>query len=102
MTKDFDGNEIKAGDEVVHFFSGNSYVVHGVWKNTLWVVSKDGRGYPSTVDKSVFKRPLVRHKKWINIYPIDLRHDTKEDANKAACPRRIACIPIEFEEGEGL
>lgn len=38
---------------------------------------------------------------WINLYP-SMDHHTKELADKNAGDNRIACIRVEFEEGEGL
>lgn len=31
-----------------------------------------------------------------------LGYDTKEEADKFACPNRIACVPLTFAEGDGL
>lgn len=65
-------------------------------------------------DGSVSKLDLinipVKRKGWVNVYPwgeknftIAEAHKTKTSANRAAVvAKRIACIPIEFEEGEGL
>ena len=41
-----------------------------------------------------------RHVRWVNVYPTT--HVTREEADERALPSRIACIRIEFEEGEGL
>lgn len=41
-----------------------------------------------------------KHVKWVNVYPTT--HATREEADKRALPSRIACVRIEFEEGEGL
>lgn len=43
--------------------------------------------------------------RWLNIYP-DGRyvhfHETRQEADESANNKRIACIKVEFEEGEGL
>lgn len=46
----------------------------------------------------------VKHKKWINVYHRAANmHPSKKEADKAANEAaRIACIPIEYYEGEGL
>lgn len=44
--------------------------------------------------------------KWVNCYPFgdlgDCVHESREAADRNAHRSRIACIRIEFEEGEGL
>jgi len=44
---------------------------------------------------------------WINIYPVcsgcsPSGHRTRERADEYARPNRIACVRVEYEEGEGL
>jgi hypothetical protein len=41
---------------------------------------------------------------WVNFYPngYSNAHETKEKADELASDNRIACIYLEFEEGEGL
>ena len=43
-------------------------------------------------------------KRWVNVYPNDdiSAYETREEADRAADHRRIACVEIEFEEGDGL
>lgn len=46
-------------------------------------------------------------KKWVNIYSYGSSRtsaiwDSKEQADRCSSSNRIACIPIEFTEGEGL
>lgn len=43
-------------------------------------------------------------KAWVNIYPFSdgYVYKTREEADKAADFNRIACVQIEFKEGEGL
>lgn len=72
---------------------------------TLWF-STDGE---SEVGYQLVNVP-VKHKRWINIYK-DTKGDpylsthsssTKGEADANAGLYRIACIEIEFEEGQGL
>lgn len=47
----------------------------------------------------------VKHTSWINVYGHRSTHwsyKTKEAADKGAGYDRIACIKVEYEEGEGL
>lgn len=42
---------------------------------------------------------------WVNMYPLPsdvCGYETKEDADHGAGVCRIACVRVEFEEGEGL
>lgn len=42
---------------------------------------------------------------WVNVYPSAFgadRYKTKEEADRGAGYQRIACVRVEFEEGEGL
>lgn len=48
-----------------------------------------------------------KQKRWVNVYPSDIvayenTYLTKAQATKEAGDDRIACIEIDFEEGEGL
>jgi hypothetical protein len=47
----------------------------------------------------------VKHEAWMNIYSKyggSAPHKTKADADRQAMAGRIACIRVEYEEGEGL
>jgi len=45
----------------------------------------------------------VKHTGWVNIYRKASRiYPTKEEADSCSGSDRIACIKIEFEEGEGI
>jgi hypothetical protein len=50
----------------------------------------------------------VKHKRWVNIYPNNKlgasmnAYEDRDAADDLANPSRIACIEIEFEEGQGL
>lgn len=42
---------------------------------------------------------------WVNVYGVNdivLCGSTKDTAERCAAPGRIACVSLEFEEGEGL
>jgi len=41
---------------------------------------------------------------WLNVYPCSngIVYDSREGADEGAAAHRIACLKIEFEEGEGL
>ena len=104
MTKDFDGNKIEVGDAVIGIRSGKRYTVVGAWLDSIMVPDRGDRAV--ALDSKWFRKAPVRHKRWVNIYPDSfaciIPHLTKEVADKIASPLRIACIPIEYEEGEGL
>lgn len=42
-----------------------------------------------------------KHVRWVNYYP-GCHHPSRESADRNAGSARIACIRVEFEEGEGL
>lgn len=97
--------------------AGSNYPVHGaceiragVWIPEMW--NENGR-YSGNHTKD--SRDLIEVKPeitgWLNIYDkttlvntelSSIVHMTKEEANRRAIGRRIACIPITFTEGEGL
>ena len=45
-----------------------------------------------------------KHVRWVNFYPYGCagKHRTRDEADDFAAEDRIACIRVEFEEGEGL
>lgn len=44
-----------------------------------------------------------RHKRWVNFYPnASNRHATKEDADAVRGEDCIACVEVDFTEGQGL
>ena len=63
--------------------------------------------YGATFQIREKKKKIVR---WLNIFPAGYQHaSTKEEADKKAyesyrgySSKRIACVKVEFEEGEGL
>ena len=46
----------------------------------------------------------VKHTRWINVYNGNIyhTHPTRKEADEYGGTNRIACIKIEYEEGEGL
>lgn len=47
----------------------------------------------------------AKHVRWVNFYPhphAPCEHATREAADYAALKARIACVKVEFAEGEGL
>lgn len=61
---------------------------------------RDGRSIPRGDD--LINVP-VTHKRWINIYPcLSAAFKSRKEADDAAYADRIACIFVEFKEGEGL
>lgn len=55
-------------------------------------------------DSDRYRIKPEKKKGWVNIYP-DIAsgaYESKEKADRAASRSRIACIKIEYEEGQGL
>lgn len=58
---------------------------------------------PLTKPNWVWRVKPEKKKVWINIYPLTCHfHESKELARKHSHGGRIACVEIEYEEGEGL
>ena len=98
-----------------------AFPVHGAvkrsdeWRSATW--TSDGRfstwasGPPQADDLVLVP---VRRSVWLNVYPYPREGiftflvagcsicPTREQADSAARPDRIACIHVEFTEGEGL
>ncbi len=46
---------------------------------------------------------MPKHVQWVNVYSFGVvACDTREEADKGSSSGRIACLRIEFTEGEGL
>lgn len=66
------------------------------------------RAWPADGSNDWVANSLVNVKetitRWVNFYPTRYPWDynTKDEADKNAAPNRIACIKVEFKEGEGL
>jgi len=58
-------------------------------------------GRPTISDPPPPKRK-VKKNGWLNVYPCDTRAvwSTKSKADQEADDRRVACVPIEWEEEE--
>jgi hypothetical protein len=69
----------------------------GVWVSCDWPAS----GCCSSLSKLDLIEVKPKHVRWININP-DSGFPTRKDADLVAWNKRMACIRIEFEEGEGL
>lgn len=89
---------------------GGSDTVAGIVKDTdsgfetaeSW--RPDGRYFSDESPTDLVNVP-ERHEAWVNGYSDGacFAHRTREDADENASHiRRIACIKVEFEEGEGL
>jgi hypothetical protein len=68
------------------------------WVAKSWSIDGRDTMYGSHNDLIAVK---TRHVSWLNFYP-GVNYQTKEEADIAALRERIACIRVEFEEGEGL
>lgn len=74
-------------------------------REEVYSYAEDGTWYVGSGTHDLIPRP-VRRRKWINIYKNQEHYstlfDSKEDADGRNGMDRIACIEIEFTEGEGL
>lgn len=65
----------------------------------------DGSCMDYETDRDLFMAPK-KHVYWVNMYPNNrvqpATHKSRENADFGCEPDRIACLRIEFEEGEGL
>lgn len=81
---------------------GAIYSKHNArWVITTW--SEKGCRYADVPgpDNDDLMPPKI--KRWLNIYPSQpLVYATKEEAESNGRDTRLACIEIEYEEGEGL
>jgi len=90
--------------------------VHSVPEGSKYYVWFSGRVGGPFISDGIFGRrdgathfmfieyPAVKHTGWMNRYPSGYAacHCTRDDADKYAGIDRIACIKIEWEDGEGL
>lgn len=99
-----DGREVR-----IYATDGDgAYSVHGAikedggWTQESWT---DAGCYTTSGER---RSDLIEVKekivKWVNVYPKHMSgtYNSKEEASKESMAFRIACIRIEFEEGEGL
>lgn len=101
-----DGREVR-----IYAVDGDgAYSVHGAYKaGGSWLCDtwkSDGsslsRGGDHPNDLIEVK---TKHVRWLNVYTNTMGYPSREEADCAdnnAAYNRIACIRIEFEEGEGL
>lgn len=61
----------------------------------------DGRAERDARCCDIINVPM-KHTQWLNVYSASMGYQTKELADKYAVSGRIACIEVEFAEGEGL
>lgn len=81
------------------------------------VTSSDGKEYPQSYFPSGLAHDYpghsespsdlvnvpVKHKRWVNIYYYGgWTHHSRQEADECAIGSRLACIEIEFTEGQGL
>ena len=99
MTPEFNP---QIGDIVISNFGKERYEVLSVYKDRLWLLSP--RGNVVTSKRTGFSPDPIRHKRWICIPTAKYGYSSREEARKYGTTdySMIACIPIEFEEGEGL
>ena len=71
----------------------------GKWNIMSW--AKDGVYYESK-QESIFDLVPAKKVQYLNIYRSDWArmHETKEDADRRANGNRLACVRIEYEEGQ--
>jgi len=103
----------KCGCDVkIYAIHEDQYIIHGAyfeggsWTQASWKL--DGTHlYPNRVLNLVEVKRRIKRTYWVNLYQnIDyvMAYSSKEKADYAASPDRIACVKreIDFEEGEGL
>lgn len=68
------------------------------------VFLSNGRAFKNVESRIDLINVPVTHKRWINIYPyLSAAFKSRKEADEAAINLdRIACIFVEFKEGEGL
>jgi hypothetical protein len=67
----------------------------------------DGRVYPNKEDFNDIVNVPEKHERWANIYNMaqqsySVLYPTREEADRNAVPGRVACVRLEYTEGEGL
>ena len=92
-----------AGKKVKYFFNdkdGNFSPLS--WSNEFGIVDNEGDQYSLYGDSFEIIEP--KREIWVNVYDEDYGkgHPSREDADLRCGNGRIACIRVEFTEGEGL
>jgi hypothetical protein len=78
----------------------------GCWETCRWLAN--GRYYPRELADIDLIEIKPKHVRWLNCYAdgrmtwIGRGHESRESAELNVARDRIACIRVEFEEGEGL
>lgn len=70
--------------------------------NEVWhVINADRAGCGGSYR---IENATIRHGRWVNFYPHNAAYwyGSREHADKCAGDTRIACVYVEFDEGEGL
>ena len=102
-----DGREVR----IYAVDGGKSDPVHGAvkatdgdWIHQSW--NESGQYSGDGLDDRDLIEVKKKHVRWVNVYEGDFMsgsYHTQQEANEFAARRpRLACIRIEFEEGEGL
>lgn len=111
-----DGNHVKVflDDRGSKYPVVGAYLFDNQWWAANWTQSGewiDRRHHGIRTDANahldLIQAPPPKHKRWVNVYPkdshvISTAHESREYADEYAHESRIACIEIEFAEGEGL
>lgn len=87
---------------------GGRWPVHGAikdadgWKAENWKLT--GKAYDSTSRPDDLIEIKPKNVRWVNIYPSShmTNHTTRAEADREKHISRLACVRVEFEEGEGL
>ena len=99
--------EPKVGETWIGTLTKREKTILFIGDKILLFRQEDGKEF--TYDKHLWSkyhtRAPVKQKRWINIYPESNSksvYSTKDKADKLAVNLRIACIEVEFVEGQGL
>lgn len=110
----FDLERAKAGDPILINGGPATFGAHNpnasdfnrvvLWDSygNAWAASEKGFGVGGS--QLVTMAPK-KHAFWVNVYPLSFgsdRYETKDQADRGAGRTRIACVRVEFTEGEGL
>lgn len=94
--------DIKPGAEFISAM-GNSRTILGVGEHKALCRDIDGREFSVDIALMVSEwnyPPKPKIVGYINVYPHSVMHDTRSSADKYAGANRIACVRVEFEEGQ--
>lgn len=99
--------EPKVGETWIGNLSYKEKIILFVGNNVIVVKNEQGDEYNYSKTRWALDhtRKPVKQKRWINIYPScnsSSPYSTKEEADKWATGDRIACVEVEFVEGQGL